>query len=216
MNHRDSTPTSRSWFCQHCTIFFTDKYSLFEHNEFSRHCVCEDSRCKGRTFRSAVGLREHLRQAAVHREYEHAECQRCGRQFTSTYGVLLHLDMGCGTISWKWVLERVIRQDRRNTYVNPEIDFEETRREPCWATGTRCTACGRSFKNPVALNQHLVSPAHQPRVLKCPAAGCGSRFATLSGLAQHIEAGTGCARRDNKAFREWKTFITKIGLIVER
>ncbi|KAK0217579.1 hypothetical protein EDD85DRAFT_867693 [Armillaria nabsnona] len=216
MNHHDSTPTSRSWLCQHCNMCFTDKYSLFAHNKSSRHYVCGDSRCMGRSFRSAVGLREHLRQAAVHREYDHAECQRCGRQFTSMHGVLLHLDMGgCGTITWKWVLERVRRRDRRNIYVDPEADFEVVRREPCWATGTRCTTCGRSFKNTVALNQHLGSPAHQPRILKCPVDRCGSRFATFSGLAQHIEAGTKCAKRDNKAFRKWRTFVAKIGLVAE-
>ncbi|KAK0466205.1 uncharacterized protein EV420DRAFT_1510562 [Desarmillaria tabescens] len=211
MIQHNSTPGS--WLCRSCDMCFTDKYSLFEHNQSSRHFVCGDSRCKGRAFRSALGLREHLRQAAVHREYDHAQCKRCDRQFTSTHCVLLHLDMGgCRSVNWEWVLKRVKRRDRRNIYVDPDVDFEAA---SCSGTGTYCTTCRRPFKNPFALKQHLTSPAHQPRVLKCPVAGCGSRFATLSALAQHIETGTKCAKRDNKALREWKKFVGKIGLVAK-
>ncbi|KAG7452068.1 uncharacterized protein BT62DRAFT_926273 [Guyanagaster necrorhizus] len=217
MNQPKSTPTvSRGWLCRSCDMPFVSKYSLFEHNKSSKHYVCTDVRCKGRAFFSAIGLREHLRQAAVHREYDRAQCQRCNRQFTSTHGVFLHLDMGgCGAITWKWVLEQVRRLDRRKVFVDPDVDFEASP-APYSDTGTCCTTCGRSFKNTVALNQHLASPAHQPKLLKCPVAGCDSHFAILSGLAQHIETGTKChANRDRKALRKWKNFIAKMDLVTK-
>ncbi|KAL4889157.1 hypothetical protein BDV59DRAFT_195848 [Aspergillus ambiguus] len=56
----------------------------------------------------------------------------------------------------------------------------------------------RCFKNRSALHMHISSPAHAERSFKCPIAFSGprsspagqvQRFATLSGLTQHLESG---------------------------
>lgn len=63
--------------------------------------------------------------------------------------------------------------------------------------GWPCPICSRSFLNKKRLLQHLKSPAHDPKLFHCPpAASLGlnlgkqeKSFKTLSGLAQHVEAG---------------------------
>lgn len=64
--------------------------------------------------------------------------------------------------------------------------------------GWPCPTCSRSFLNKKRLLQHLKSPAHDPKLFHCPpAASLGLNLGkkekslkTLSGLAQHVEAGS--------------------------
>ncbi|KAK5134787.1 hypothetical protein LTR08_006162 [Meristemomyces frigidus] len=62
-----------------------------------------------------------------------------------------------------------------------------------------CTMCDKTFKKHGRLLQHLNSVAHATEIFHCPTAlvglhtgGTSKAFKTLSGMAQHIEAGT-CA-----------------------
>ncbi|GAA5971292.1 hypothetical protein JCM11641_008297 [Rhodosporidiobolus odoratus] len=65
----------------------------------------------------------------------------------------------------------------------------------------RCVLCNNTFTDLRGLNQHLLSPRHsygngaapgsEDKLYKCPNVACAKKFATLSGLVQHAEAG-GC------------------------
>lgn len=65
--------------------------------------------------------------------------------------------------------------------------------------GLSCYICGKTFRKELHLRDHLNSPAHAPKIFHCPTALLGLSgskaplaFKTISGLAQHIEAGA-CA-----------------------
>ena len=55
--------------------------------------------------------------------------------------------------------------------------------------GYECYLCHKVHSSLSALNQHLSSPRHQDKVYICRGPSCGSRFAALSALVQHIESG---------------------------
>ncbi|TEB18885.1 hypothetical protein FA13DRAFT_516698 [Coprinellus micaceus] len=53
-----------------------------------------------------------------------------------------------------------------------------------------CGICFKTFRTVVRLTQHMNSPVHDPDAFKCPKPDCGSQFALVSGLIQHLESGT--------------------------
>jgi hypothetical protein len=71
---------------------------------------------------------------------------------------------------------------------------------PMTAQGLRCPMCPSKragFSTLHSLQQHMDSPAHSPKVYKCPSLGQelsvtrhAIRFSTLSGLCQHLESDT--------------------------
>lgn len=79
-----------------------------------------------------------------------------------------------------------------------------------------CPTCRRFFNSFNALQDHLSSPAHSPKVFYCPvflfpnedrgkASGLLRNFSTLSGLMQHLEIGA-CQGGD-KTFRKVVEYI---------
>lgn len=101
---------------------------------------------------------------------------------------------------------------------------------------TRCPLCPptrRPFSTPQALQQHLLSPAHDAQIFHCPLpnsrfAVSGSTaldggvaakwFSTLSGMGQHVESGAcvGSGTDFNKAVKCLETRMRGLGLAVRR
>lgn len=92
----------------------------------------------------------------------------------------------------------------QSTVFTPDSDSNTDYQSSLVALTTRCPLCpadSRQFATPESLQQHLDSPAHSPKLFRCPislAPASSSKslprksFATLSGLAQHLESGA-CA-----------------------
>lgn len=88
-----------------------------------------------------------------------------------------------------------------------------------------CPSSRKPFKSLEAKKNHLLSPAHSPKLFHCPLYFAGSEtdrkvsqlmryFSTLSGLMQHLESG-GC-QEGNVTFRKTVEYIEhnleKVGL----
>ena len=83
-----------------------------------------------------------------------------------------------------------------------------------------CNICSRSFRKKGSLLDHLNSPAHAPKIFRCPAALLGLSetkptlaFKTLSGMAQHIESGA-CTGGKEALSRIVSIFESKIKAVV--
>lgn len=68
-----------------------------------------------------------------------------------------------------------------------------------------CLFCAKRCRTQAALDSHLASPRHllpAGKLYRCPSSSCAVEFATLSGLAQHIEASTACRARTMTGVQE--------------
>lgn len=79
-----------------------------------------------------------------------------------------------------------LRRYLREQYGKEKLAFD-TDHSSVW----ECCECRQVFHSLNHANTHAKSPAHRPKVFKCP--GCPTFFAALSGLLQHVEQSDSCS-----------------------
>lgn len=77
------------------------------------------------------------------------------------------------------------RQYLRHQYGREELGFD-TDDESIW----ECVECRKVFRSLLKASAHARSPAHKPKVYRCPS--CRNEFTALSGLLQHVEQSSSC------------------------
>ena len=85
--------------------------------------------------------------------------------------------------------------------LTPVSDFENPPSDLALTISPSCPQCSKKFRNLQALQNHISSPVHEPKIFHCPlsitapllgdseAKKATKIFSTLSGLTQHLESG---------------------------
>ena len=85
--------------------------------------------------------------------------------------------------------------------LTPVSDFEKPPSDLVLTISLSCPQCSKKFRNLQALQNHISSPVHEPKIFHCPlsitapllgdseAKKATKIFSTLSGLTQHLESG---------------------------
>jgi hypothetical protein len=138
----------------------------------------------------------------------------CNKSFVSPAALTLHFEAGtCPSGMTREQLNRlVVRADTNNYITNPNrlLTGPLGWNEPpppttMWATerswngvAYECFLCNGTYRQLAHLNQHLQSSRHLEKIYRCPKSDCGTEFATLSGLCQHVEGGSCGVRKFRK------------------
>ncbi|KAN0111910.1 hypothetical protein V8E52_008116 [Russula decolorans] len=198
---RDS---SVHWLCYDCGRDFGSSYARQEHyRQSSNHHYCRDC---DRHFQNENNLRQHLN-SRIHQP-ANVRCpgRGCNRSFVSPAALTLHFESGtCPSGMTREQLNRlVVRADTNNYITNPSRlltgplgSNEPPAPSTIWATerswngvAYECFLCNSTYRTLTHLNQHLKSPRHVVKIYRCPKSDCRVEFSTLSGLCQHVEAGS--------------------------
>ncbi|KAL6721528.1 hypothetical protein ACLMJK_000632 [Lecanora helva] len=158
-------------YCNNCQMYFDDPPSLKAHNDKSHPLHFHCCDCL-RDFVNEYALNQHLQ----HKVHEQFQCQVCQQILGGMEAFDRHIVKAHGAIA-----------NQKRKFYPPELNS--------------CYICQRSFKNKMALEQHLKSVVHHPLSnLKCIVSSkCKARFTTPSALLNHLESGhcrSGLSRQD--------------------
>ncbi|KAI0033740.1 hypothetical protein K488DRAFT_77732 [Vararia minispora EC-137] len=193
-----------AWCAAHRRVFVNDRelhehYRRQHHFELVRHhsddhYYCEDC---DTFFQSQSNLKEHLNSSRHRVATIPCPSARCGRFFIKFSDLVQHVEAGtCPSgIEPETLDEEVIYRDKDHIITNPE----RWATERSWnGSAYECTLCTRDFRTLRSLNQHLQSSAHTDQIYRCWNRSCGSVYAALSSLVQHIESDRCGVRRFKK------------------
>ncbi|GAA5980161.1 hypothetical protein JCM10908_001555 [Rhodotorula pacifica] len=194
--------------CEGCSTTFRYQRDCHQHGRVE-HPWCEVHK---RAFRSVQNYQAHMRSAA-HVARNHACPFRCGRAFIDRATVVQHLEAGtCSSGVNRSMIDNYLRTHDKSRFITtgsahkllegpaPAIKYIASERSYDFHRAAYvCVLCNGSFGTLRGLNAHLASPRHTyagangpngEKLYKCPNSACGKKFATLSGVVQHAEAGS--------------------------
>ncbi|KAF2137803.1 uncharacterized protein K452DRAFT_235270 [Aplosporella prunicola CBS 121167] len=186
-------------FCEQCNREFGSVRALEQHNSSLVHQPLSNIKCIGgrsgkrgcqRRFSSPSALLHHLESGAcssgLNRQKLNAAVQKNDIDRTITTGI--EFTPATSTTGSDLLQSQILTLQSGNS--NSSFPLSGSKACPF------CPSSRPPFSTIASLNQHLSSPAHDPRVFHCPVSLFSSTekskaksFSTLSGLTQHLESG---------------------------
>ncbi|KZV84210.1 hypothetical protein EXIGLDRAFT_588628, partial [Exidia glandulosa HHB12029] len=175
--------------CHFCRFFFKDEEELHVHRaQRHRSVYCVDCR---RLFIAPANLDAHLR--SYRHTVKDVRCYGCYKTFVSRAAMVAHIEMNtCASGLTRAKLDAAARGLRSIFTVSGAVEPQKERVVTATMYDTRAGLwrcyCGKSTRTCAGMRAHLNSPAHDPKLYRCPREECDKETATLSGLFQHLES----------------------------
>lgn len=176
-------PPIARYSCPKCRLRFAQQLSLETHQRESLHAYCHICNIFNATIRlHALHMKSHAPVPATTLcPTTHILCCDCEREFKDERAFADHLLHTNDHAAW-------VHESRSDTNLNNKKTKQQQEKGD---KRPKCKRCRRTFKDQVALGQHLASVRHKPLSnIKCVAeAECKKRFNCPSAQLHHLESG---------------------------
>ncbi|KAH8823717.1 hypothetical protein DL96DRAFT_235611 [Flagelloscypha sp. PMI_526] len=185
-------------YCQFCDREFVNAQSLWQHRSSSHnHHWCY--KCP-KDFPSVDMLTQH--NSTVHKVND-LKCPLCSQMFAAPSAIAQHIESGgCSSKITRHHVTRAVQSLKISPTITvtqliegpsplPKGTITYHATELAWnGNAYECYLCHKTCRKLSHLNDHFNSAAHDDDEFQCPGPKCGSKFALVSGLIQHIESGS--------------------------